>query len=569
MAATVVKPCPCINSGSILLCSRKSSIQKLPEDIINNCQINPLNFTTINIKNQDIVHLEANVFTNFPNLRQLELRSNNIRHIHKGAFAKLGRLKVLQLNGNNISIVEDGALDDLHQIDFIDFTGNPELKSVHYSKTFLCKCIDFKEYCFSYNSNLWSFCHNVNFGEATIDGKINLFEDIQDISNEITEDYCGKWMADHGDYQDQHCTKKLVNNVSDVYDCSKATDVQGLSCALESMFNGSTSHVLIPLKLREDQQEAYEYYKNDDIFQSFENFKRDDLKFNKLKKHLVIYDAIFDVSTLPMHTTEGITENVIIRADTVYMTKLLQISYNLTIISRVASLSYPIIMKIDEMHSKILKMKPFRRVLINYSNSALTMRHLSFGLVDLFDKPRKSIKSKCLPSNKEAINHSNPSWYDRAYIDLVYVYARSLVARNQTETALAIANTIIHLYDNSKVVSNNQAFIAAKKFKNIRDLANKKKNIGEIHQVPRYSMEVLEKLSAIMYTKLKASSDVVAKEEINLQNLKNRLVDLSVHFDVLESGHELYFKAEKKVMEQLNQATNLENQNTIFQSQLR
>ena len=131
MSAAAIRLCPCINSGNILLCYRKSSIQKLPEDIINNCQINPLNFTTINIKNQDLVHLEANIFTNFPNLRQLELQSNNIRHIHKGAFAKLGRLKVLQLNGNNISIVEDGALDDLHQIDFIDFTGNPEIKYVH------------------------------------------------------------------------------------------------------------------------------------------------------------------------------------------------------------------------------------------------------------------------------------------------------------------------------------------------------------------------------------------------------------------------------------------------------
>ena len=126
---TTEKPCPCVNSESRLFCNKQSSIEKFPDDILNNClPMNPLEITDINIHGQSLEHLEANVFDNFPNLQELALPLNNIKNIHKGAFSKLGKLKVLHLYGNNITNIEDGALDDLYQIDFIDFTGNPEVE---------------------------------------------------------------------------------------------------------------------------------------------------------------------------------------------------------------------------------------------------------------------------------------------------------------------------------------------------------------------------------------------------------------------------------------------------------
>ena len=374
-------------------------------------------------------------------------------------------------------------------------------------------------------------------------------------------------MEKHQTYHENNCIKILVNNVSNAYDCTTASDIQGLSCALESMFNGSINHVLIPFLLIKGPNNESDYQQNDDNYQFFENFKRDDLRFNKLKKNLVIYDASFDLSTLPMHTTEGITESVVIRADTVYMTKLVEISYNLTIRTRVASLSHHILMKIDKKQPNILKMKPLSKVLIKYHYSALAMRHLSFGLVDLFDRPFHFHESKCSPVIKEAVNYTNPSWYDSTYVDLMYVYARSLVLRNQSKTANTIANEILHLYANPKVVKNDQAFIAAKKFEKFRDnFGNDRK---KMHQIPKYSMEVFEELCNIMYSNLKDRSDHVLKEEINLQDLQNRLADLNVQFGILESAHDLYFKTESSIIEELVRAINGDNLNTIFQSKLR
>ena len=405
----------------------------------------------------------------------------------------------------------------------------------------------------------------MDFGNLIIDGKLKVHQDVKNEDNEVTKGYCKSWIENHKGYLEENCLK---DPASKVYNSSKAKDIQGLSCALEGMFNESIRYVLVPFILNKEAEEN-DYNKKDDAFQFFENFKRDDLKLNKLKKNLIIYDAIFDLSTLPLHTTESITETVLIWADTVYMTKMLEICYNLTIRTRVASLTHPILMKIDEQQSNILKMKPFRTVGIDFHHSALTMRHLSFGMIDIFDKPQKFIESKCSPATKQAMNYTDASWFDKTYVDLMYVYARSLIARNQSKTANEIANTILHLYANPNVVNNNQAFIGAKKFEKIRDIVNIGDDIEVIHQVPRYSMEVFEKLCNILYSNLKASSDTVLKEESILHDLENKLIDLDVQFGVLESSHQLFFETENKILEEVVQSRKTENQNTIYQTKMK
>ena len=70
-------------------------------------------------------------------------------------------------------------------------------------------------------------------------------------------------------------------------------------------------------------------------------------EFNKQRRLLTFYGTKFDLAILPENTNETITEEVIIKADTVIISKPITINFMLKIRARIVSIDHPITMKIS------------------------------------------------------------------------------------------------------------------------------------------------------------------------------------------------------------------------------
>ena len=70
-------------------------------------------------------------------------------------------------------------------------------------------------------------------------------------------------------------------------------------------------------------------------------------EFNKQRRSLTFYGTKFDLAILPENTNETITEEVIIKADTVIISKPITINFMLKIRARIVSIDHPITMKIS------------------------------------------------------------------------------------------------------------------------------------------------------------------------------------------------------------------------------
>ena len=70
----------------------------------------------------------------------------------------------------------------------------------------------------------------------------------------------------------------------------------------------------------------------------FQEFNEAEPTFNQRRKSLTFYDTKFDLSSLARNTNASVTQEVIVKADTVYMSQPLDITYSLIIRARVASI---------------------------------------------------------------------------------------------------------------------------------------------------------------------------------------------------------------------------------------
>ena len=89
---------------------------------------------------------------------------------------------------------------------------------------------------------------------------------------------------------------------------------------------------------------VYTLYKNKVILQSGLSCIAE---FNKQRRSLTFYGTKFDLAILPENTNETITEEVIIKADTVIISKPIIINFMLKIRARIVSIDHPITMKIS------------------------------------------------------------------------------------------------------------------------------------------------------------------------------------------------------------------------------
>ena len=70
----------------------------------------------------------------------------------------------------------------------------------------------------------------------------------------------------------------------------------------------------------------------------FQEFNEAEPSFNQRRKSLTFYDTKFDLSSLARNTNASVTQVVTVKADTVYMSQPLDITYSLIIRARVISI---------------------------------------------------------------------------------------------------------------------------------------------------------------------------------------------------------------------------------------
>ena len=251
--------------------------------------------------------------------------------------------------------------------------------------------------CFSisYSAHSWTFCHAYDSGtlQITKDSDVNVFRNYEEIDIELTYDYCeAYWSRVEKISGGDNCI--LINSE---IDCSKNDKfLRDFGCYdftntyFKMPFDAadkSAGEKVMKVRLgfpQDDTPKVIEDYgpcENADFFKNF-NGRMD---IAEIMQVLVIYAPKFDLSTLNNRTSSR-TKHVIIQADLVYMTKDLKIDYNLTIKSRVVSISHTISMIYDarEVNIENMKLKEVNEFHVERNNDTIE-RHRSFGLVYVID----------------------------------------------------------------------------------------------------------------------------------------------------------------------------------------
>ena len=83
----------------------------------------PEETTHLLLRSKNIKVIEPDVFAHLRNLRSLDLWNNDILHLFNSSFHGLSNLRTLNLNRNRLSFIERGVFDELHSLQTLLVTG--------------------------------------------------------------------------------------------------------------------------------------------------------------------------------------------------------------------------------------------------------------------------------------------------------------------------------------------------------------------------------------------------------------------------------------------------------------
>ena len=335
----------------------------------------------------------------------------------------------------------------------------------------------------------------------------------------------------------------------DLLDCSDKEDIGRLSCHFAIFDEYYYSKIIMQFPKDENFKEINDFEKCEQpLF--FQNFDNAPSKLNQRRQNLTIYSAKFDLSKLTEYTNQSTTTNVFIRADTVYMTNPLVITYNLTITARIVSINYPLKMVFDKKDFKLTNTRTMtlseRHVLFN---DGLIMRQRVFGFIDIIDMlPLNLSKNVDIlsPILKNSSDVDVTSWFNHLIHNFMYVCARSLIHGKDANQKLAldIANFNLNLHDKQNDVGNIKIYLESKKFIKIHKMTQE----VNIHVIPRFSLDRIEKLSSVMYTNFQTHWEETNELQKEIKNTQDRLIDMETNFQIIEEQQEIYFENEKNVL---------------------
>lgn len=528
--------CDCeFNSFSGSLSCSSGSIVRFPEDFFASCSslVSDLSSVTIiDLQDQPIAEIKKNAFKDFPMLQQIMLSFCEIERIEEGAFNGLESVNSLYLRNNYIEELPDGVLDSLVSLSFLDISGNPIQ---------------------NYTTQSWTFCHGINYDFDTIKG-MDVLQDFHE-KMEIEDNYCQVWIENHFPSFDQ-CQED-----GDILDCTNLGsegDTQGLGCFV-SASGDKYAKVFVNFPREPRQIQDFGAGTSNAFFTEFNSGDND---LSRLRRSLTFYGTTFDLASLESKTNRSVTREVMVKADSVYMSRPLSISYNLKIRARVVSLEHEITMELTKSQ---FSTGNFRTKYINkvvFGNS-LIMRNRRMGLIDIVDHfPEEDVTDdQCEPKPVyfNATSVSMVDWFDAITVNLLYVCAATVQPENNV-LAVQMADFNLRFHQQKEIVSDPKAFLAAQKFQRIKELGQNTR----ARNVPGYGLKVIKELASIMHERMDQYWTI---EQIQIEDIKrtqDRIKDVAFQFQIIEVQQEQYFQKEQDILNAIFDAQD-NNWNWTFQ----
>ena len=215
---------------------------------------------------------------------------------------------------------------------------------------------------------------------------MDVYQDFEEDENIATK-YCNFWNANNKPFLG-NCQEILEESVIDCTGNEDKYDIQGLGCYL-LQHEGNLSTVRIKFPVDIDTPFVHDFGRGQDS-SFFKDFNGADTEFNLKIRNLKFYGTKFDLAVLPQNTNPNLTESVLIRADTVYISQPISISYELKIRARIVSIDKQIAMEMpidqfkfeSKIRTKFEKKVSFtdethgfqKRVAINYAMIKILQR---------------------------------------------------------------------------------------------------------------------------------------------------------------------------------------------------
>ena len=367
----------------------------------------------------------------------------------------------------------------------------------------------------------------------------------------VSEEYCNHWIKQG--HPAHICQVKEDGTFLDCSELSSSMSIGSVGCHILTDETSKIEKIAynFPVDDVEVPVEDFGPGESEAFFSEFNG----DKDFARVQRSLKLYGTKLDLASLATLTSHE-TREVTIRADTVYTSTPLTISYNLKIVARVASISEPVAMVVSKdtfsaddsfktMFEKEVQITP-----------TLTMRHRKFGLLDILDQAvsvSDTIASSdaCSPMLFNVTDVDTSSWFDPVNANLNYVLAWTLLGSEATELAKTVAQFNLDYLADKSVVQDTRTFVAGQKFKRVLELAK----VKQAHNVPSYSLSTVEDLAQVMFDKLSSYRATEIAQENQLFVAQGRIQDMMAQFNIAKQQQDMYFDMEKTILDEIFAAT--------------
>ena len=478
------------------------------------------NIEHILINHQDIKSFNFDdIHPSLPRLRELDFSNNNITSLHQTLRVhRKHRRMILSFANNPITDIADGFLDYIPHIGSIDLSTEHELKvttiNPNLASQFIRKPTDFKmnlESYFGRNHSDINEMIDVFCGEYGNDPFAVLIK-----SKKMTLKY-NKWGL-----RENHDRKKCeifrhVHPTEDALDCrnftnsSKAEDyfsLMSLRCTLQQLEQGKLKldiydkslkiTVSFPIDEMARKVRKMNLCKSEKFFNKVQ---RESAALNRLERNVEITDITFDLASLTKHTGP-ITESVLIRADTVYISQDLFIHYNLSIrarevhISKMLSMTLTASEILEEVKNSIVIEKRIRM-----EKKGNIVRHRVFGHIDIVDVLRDDADDQCCSHTKvfefNEAKDDIDTWFTPLQIALIQACTDTLdLSISSEETKSKMSSVNVDLFESFRFATKARTYIK-ESFLDIEDLVSEYR----LNQVPDVVISQSEKYARLMHEK--------------------------------------------------------------------
>jgi len=531
LAQHVASQCPCMVDHTGVLTCESNTINQFPEDLkIEECNIHTGNVRDISLSRQTFTEVKNMSFADFPNLEIINLAYNEIEAIRSGAFASVPEVREINLRRNNIKIIERGVFDDVVKLSNLDVRDNSPLER--------------------YETSAWHFCERTKH-DMSIEGNLEIFKNLQ--QSHSTQDYCN-----YVQNVDAIPLCAMTENSTQL-DCTGQRNLGELACHIQDLHFG-TILFDFPADYKPPFVENYFEGESNGFIMDFNSISGSE-NHTRMMEKLSLFNTKFDLSTLPTLTSNR-TKEVILKADTVFITEPVTIDYRLTIHARVVALNTSVHMSMSKnrfLYNNDGNLESWAFKEETVSVGKVIMRTRKFGLIEIVDQlpedaspsaPNDYCKPVFINSTETSTNLT--SWFDSTFINLNYVCART-VQSGGTNLRLAtdMANFTLNFALNSEDVQDRETYMAAQKFKRIMQAAES----PNIHNVPSYSINTVSELAGVMVDRMSQyRANEIAQEE-QLFIATGRIQDMQIQFDIIMQQQQMYFDMEQTILDAIWAAT--------------